>query len=207
MSDPACWFRTGTGCARQILILEPLFEEANRTRRMIAQMMRFLEADGVGATIPDLPGTGESLIDIADVRLADWQGGVEAAVAATGAMLIAAVRGAAIIDIGSRLPVWRFAPETGARVVRDLRRVRAAGSSETYAGHMLSDALLADLEAAPMPTPTRLRTVRLLTDTAPADAKVEATPLWRRAEPGDDARLSAMLAADLTHWIDECAGS
>lgn len=207
MSDAACWFRTGIACQRQILILEPLFEEANRTRRMIAQMMRFLENEGIGATIAELPGTGESLIDIADVRLVDWQESVEGAVAATGATLIASFRGAAVLDTIGTLPVWRFAPETGSRVVRDLRRVRAAGSSETYAGHVLSDAFLADLEATPLPSPTMLCTVRLLTDASPADSKIEGSPLWRRAEPGEDPTFSAMLATDLVDWIDQCAAS
>lgn len=174
---------------------------------MIAAMMRFLENDGIGATIAELPGTGESLIDIADARLADWQESVERAVAATGATLVASFRGASVLDCTGTLPVWRFAPETGARVVRDLRRVRAAGGSETYAGHVLSDAFLAELEAAPLPVPAILRTVRLLSDATPADSKLEGSPLWRRAEPGEDATLSAMLATDLAHWIDQCAAS
>lgn len=207
MNDWVGGFRTGTGCARQILILEPLFEEANRTRRMIAQMMRLLEAADVGATIADLPGTGESLVDIADVRLADWQTGVDAAVAATGATLIASFRGAAILAAKRAMPVWRFAPESGLRTVRDLRRVRAAGSSATYAGHALSETFLAEIEAAPMTAPARMRTVRLSTDAAAADAKIDGTPLWRRAEPGEDTALSAELAADLARWIDQCAAS
>ncbi len=204
MSDPACWFRTGTGCARQILIIEPLFEEANRTRRMIAQMMRMLEAQGIGATIVDLPGTGESLTGVADVRLTDWAVAVGSAIAATGASRIAAFRGGSLLG-GGDVPTWRFAPETGGRIVRDLRRVRASGRSETYAGHVLTDAFLADLEAAPIPVPAKVRTVRLSADAAPADAKVDGAPLWRRAEPGEDAALSKALAADLAQWIDRCA--
>jgi hypothetical protein len=190
----------------EVLIIEPLFEEANRTRRMIATMARLLTAQYISATIVELPGTGESLIDIADVRIVDWQVAVDAAVAATGATIIASFRGGSLLD-GVGLPVWRFAPETGARIVRDLRRVRASGSSETYAGHVLSDAFLGELEAAPLPTPALLRTVRLLSDAAPADSKLEGSPLWRRAEPGEDATLSAMLATDLAHWIDQCAAS
>ncbi len=190
----------------QILIIEPLFEEANRTRRMIATMIRLLTARYLSATIAELPGTGESLIDIADVRLPDWQAGVAAAIAATGATVIASFRGGALLDGGS-LPVWRFAPEAGARIVRDLRRVKASGSSDTYAGHALNDAFLDELEAAQTPSPARLRTVRLATDSGVADVKVEGSPLWRRAEPGEDQALSEALAADLGRWIEQCAAS
>ena len=50
--------RIGRSEAPPILFVPPLFEEMNRTRALIAAMMRALSADGFGCWLPDLPGTG-----------------------------------------------------------------------------------------------------------------------------------------------------
>ena len=50
-----------------------------------------------------------------------------------------------------------------------------------------------------------LRTVRLNSDAAEADAKLAGTPLWRRAEPGDDPELAAAMVADIAWWMSQCA--
>ena len=50
------------------------------------------------------------------------------------------------------------------------------------------------------------RTVRLDTDPQPADRHVPGTPLWRRAEPGNDPALAVLLADDIADWIARCAG-
>ena len=63
------------------------------------------------------------------------------------------------------------------------------------------------LEAATPALVAPLRTVRLESDAAEADAKVAGSPLWRRAEPGEDAALAAALAADLAAWTKQCAAS
>jgi pimeloyl-ACP methyl ester carboxylesterase len=51
--------RIGAAEASPILFVPPLFEEMNRTRALIAAMMRALAAEGHGCWLPDLPGTGE----------------------------------------------------------------------------------------------------------------------------------------------------
>src|SRR3546814_6195196 len=56
-----------------IVIVLPLFEEANRTRRTLVLAMRALAADGFAAVLPDLPGQNESLAPLADVDLERWQ--------------------------------------------------------------------------------------------------------------------------------------
>ena len=200
-----CWVRTGIGHTHQIVIIEPLFEEKNRTRRLIAQIMRGLDAQGIGATLPDLPGTGESVTDIATVTIDDWRDAIGAVQAAINPVITAAFRGGALLS--GTGTVWHFAPESGARIVRDLKRTQLASASANllYAGHELSDAFLAGLEVATIADPARLRIVRLESDAGNADAKLPGTPLWRRAEPGDDPALAAAIIADLTQWVKQCA--
>lgn len=166
--------------------------------------MRALDAQGIGSALADLPGTGESPIDIANVRLGDWQEAVRRHAPA----FIASFRGGALIADGVSLGVWRFAPETGMRIVRDLKRAALTSANETvFAGHSLSEPFLAELEAALLPSPANLRTVRLETDPQAADLKIPGSPLWRRAEPGDDPALAAALAQDCADWIELCAAS
>lgn len=199
------WLRPESSSTAQLLVIEPLFEEANRCRRLIAQVVRRLEGNGVTATIAVLPGTGESEIEIADVRLRDWVDTVKA----MPQVNIASFRGGTIIDCEDPARnIWRFAPEAGARIVRDLRRAALTGGNTTLlAGHRLNDEFVRELEGAiPAPLP-QVRTVRLESDAAAADLKVAGTPLWRRAEPGEDAALAAALADDLIAWMKSCAAS
>lgn len=166
--------------------------------------MRTLALRGIGSSVAGLPGTGESLTDIGDVRITDWR----AAIRRHAPAFIASFRGGALVDETANRGVWRFSPETGMRIVRDLRRATLASAAAThYAGHALSDAFLSELEAAtPFPVPS-LRTVRLEGDPGEADAKIAGIPLWRRAEPGEDNALAAALAADLADWVKQCAAS
>lgn len=196
------WTRIGVHHSQQILIIEPLFEEKNRTRRLIADIMRGLDDHQIGSTVPDLPGTGESFTDIATVTLNDWKDAIAAIDRAITPGVTVSFRGGALLDSGAER-AWRFAPESGARIVRDLKRSQLASANATplYAGHALSDDFIANLEAAVLPSHSAIRTVRLESDSAEADAKLLGTPLWRRAEPGDDVALAAAITADIVAWM------
>jgi hypothetical protein len=199
------WLRHGATYPLQVIIIEPLFEEANRCRRLLVSVMRGLAANGIGSVLPDLPGTGESRTDISIVPFSDWQEALSAVTEMVKPVIIASLRGGALLDGGlGAKGYWRFAPETGARIVRDLKRTQLSGSA-LYAGHAISDDFLAALEAAQTAPIAPLRTVRLESDAGEADAKIAGSPLWRRAEPGDDAALTAALVADLTEWVKTCA--
>jgi len=212
VSDAYSWrggdeflLRHGVNFPLQIIIIEPLFEESNRCRHLLVSVMRGLAANGIGSALPDLPGTGESLVDIRNVAFSDWHEALSAVVEMVQPVVIASLRGGALLDGGlSAKGYWRFAPETGARIVRDLRRTQLGGSA-LYAGHAISDAFLAALEVAPTVPTAPLRTLRLESDAGDADAKIAGSPLWRRAEPGDDPELAAALVADLTDWVTQCA--
>jgi pimeloyl-ACP methyl ester carboxylesterase len=191
--------RIGDGPA--LLLLPPLFEEMNRTRALLAATMRGLAAEGFACWLPDLPGTGESERALEEVSWKDWLDAAAAAFAQSGAVATASVRGGALLD--DRAPArWRFAPAAGASLARDL--ARAGLMTEGGGGYAPSRALLDGLEAAEAAPGEKVRTVRLSTDRAEADLKLEGPPLWRRAEPQTSPELAAAMASDISTWVRAC---
>ncbi len=204
--------RIGDTAAPPILFVPPLFEEMNRTRALLAGVMRRLAAKGFGCWLIDLPGTGESERELEEVSLDEWREAVVAAVAhihsaASRKPVLAAVRGGCLIDDGPLVPGrWRFAPVEGASLARDMVRAGLAGGAE-WAGYAASPGLRAALETASVAPVAKLRTVRLATDAGAADAKISGPALWRRSEPGTSNELADALATDLAAWSTQCAGS
>lgn len=204
-----------------ILVVPPLFEEANRTRRTLILAMRALAARGFTALLPDLPGQNESLVPLAEVDLDRWRTAL-ADVAATidTPLIVASVRGGALIDHRVRADGWwRLAPVGGASLLRTLLRARVAADREAghessleslqvvarrepllLAGNRLSPAMIAQLGEAAVEPVAPLRTVALGVG---AD-KISGTPLWLRAEPGEDAALATAIAADIADWSAAC---
>ena len=220
--------RFGPTTGPVVIAAMPLFEEANRTRAFVVTILRALAERGIASALPDLPGTGESLTETEDACLTDWQ---EAFLSASVALKAnhglvhgLAVRGGALLDSTARLASrWHFAPAAGDSLVRDMLRTRLAAGKESgeevdtdaidppgppieLAGNRISRTLLAELGQAMPMTAAPLRTVRLDTDTQPADRHVAGPPLWRRSEPGNDPALARLLADDIAAWIASCAG-
>jgi hypothetical protein len=202
--------RFGANHSIQITLLQPLFEEANRFRQILVGVMRALDHEGIGSSLPDWPGTGESLIDIDAIRLADWR----TALSGTGG-LVASFRAAALIDSAADAKaIWRFAPEQGQRLVRDLRRTQLTASvddtpagCERVAGNIVQTSFLEELAALSPASHAAVRTLRLESDVAEADAKLPGTPVWRRSEPSDDPALREAITQDLILWARACAAS
>jgi len=200
--------RFGPGHGPTVVALLPLFEEANRTRAALVDVLQRLAARGIASALPDLPGTGESLTDVADVTLAIWCDAFAAACATLPRPLhVVAWRGGALIDrtadVASR---WYLSPQGGAAAVRELKRLRLSGSGADFGGNLLSTDMLASLEAAE-PNPTgAVRVVRLESDPAAADRHLRGAPLWRAVEPGTDPALQATIVDDISQWIARCAG-
>lgn len=198
------------GAGPTVIAALPLFEEANRTRAIVVGVLRRLAARGIAGALPDLPGTGESLVDIDQVRLADWRAAFAAAAAVLpGPLVTMAWRGGALADRDAGVAArWHLSPVTGSEAARELRRLAATSATAgLYAGNLLSDALIADLasdDPAPPAAPTRI--VRLESDPRPADARLTAPPPWRAAEPGGDPALANAVAADIAAWVARCAG-
>jgi hypothetical protein len=199
--------RFGPDAGPLVVAVLPLFEEANRTRAFLVAMLRALAGRGIGSILPDLPGTGESVVETRDLRLPDLRQAFAALVGTLDVPVYAVtIRSGALVDCDASLAGrWRLAPQAGDDLLRDLNRIRAASTmpdAEGYAGNSLSEALLADLQDA-VPYAAS-RTVRLESDPRPADARYAGAPLWRRSEPGSDAAFAQALAADVAGWIATC---
>ena len=216
--------RFGPATGPLVIAAMPLFEEANRTRAFMVSILRTLGERGIAGVLPDLPGTGESLTDTQNIRITDWINSFSSASAQLQSERSSvhgiAIRGGTLLDADADLASrWHFAPVSGESLVRDLLRTRLSGTGGKniddplelagrpveLAGNVLSSALLAQLKAAEPGGVQPLRTVRLDSDTQPADRKVPGSPLWRRSEPGNDPVLAHLLADDIAAWIATCA--
>lgn len=201
--------RCGGGLPVTVLILPALFEESNRMRRFTVSVMRGLADAGIGSILPDLPGTGESLTDMADIALSDWHDAVHAVAETLGKPLLTiAIRGGALLNAGADAG-WRLAPDTGQRLLRDMVRATALSSGVAPA----------DLDRQARGQPTMLAGNTLspdlytaFADAVPTEGRYFTTPLdeaklWRAAEPGDDPAFVAAVVADIADWAKTCAKS
>ena len=206
-----------------VLIVPPLFDEANRLRRTLILTMRALADRGLASSLPDLPGQNESLLPTEDTSLTRWRDALSAFAAAEPApLLVASWRGGALIDdaVANAAGHWRMAPVAGASLVKTMIRTRIAGEKEAgrivtadqiradaanhpvdLAGNPLSGAMLAQLEAATPAEVTPLRQVAV----GVGEGKLPGSALWLRAEPGEDAAMAQAMAADIHDWAMTCA--
>ena len=194
----------GEATAR-VMIVPALFEEANRTRRMLVETMRALAGAGIASVLPDLPGCNESLAPLDRQDLSVWRAAMAAASAYFAATHMLALRGGALLAPDD-LPGWNLEPTSGAQALRPMLRARTVaareeGRAETMdgllaegreggielAGYRLGAAMVRDLEAA--------QRAEALAQTFLALDELGGAALWLRSEPGEDAALSAALAA------------
>lgn len=201
---------------RRLLIVPPLFEELNRTRKLVADLMRALADRDIASHLPDLPGTGESMTPLADTGWAAWREAVGIAGGTVRATHVVAIRGGCLLDDAlAGLPHYRVAPVAGKNLLRDLVRSRALGDDsfdkdaqhriyETgptlLGGYPIAPAMaraLRDAEPAAIPG---LRTARLESDLAEADDRLPGAAPWRRAEPGEWPEATAALARFIEDW-------
>ncbi|GEN98889.1 hypothetical protein NSE01_07220 [Novosphingobium sediminis] len=191
--------------ARQVrlLIVPPLFEEMNRTRRMLIETQRRLDALGVDSMLPDLPGCNESLQAFSAQSLRSWRDAMAAAAGHFAATHVLAIRGGALV-FPTRLPGWVLEPVKGTSILRQLLRARILSAKEAgreensaellelgrnqgleLAGYRLSAALVAGLDAS-LPEDEGQRVIR--------QAELGGSALWLSSEPGEDPEQSAALA-------------
>jgi hypothetical protein len=199
--QPEWLMRIGPEDGLPILFLPALFEETNRIRALVAGVMRLLGGEGFCCTLPDLPGTGESERALDACTWDDWRTAVQAIARPA---LIASFRGGALLDAVEAAAWWRFAPVSGASLMRDVDRSALAGGGGD-AGYPIS-ASLADAIRGTEPAPLApCRTVRLASDPRPADVKLAGPALWRRSEPSTSSELTLLIASDISAWVRSCA--
>lgn len=197
------------GRAACLLIVPALFEEANRTRRMLVQTIRELDRSGIDAVLPDLPGCNESLADFQAQSIDGWRRAMQAAAGHFGATHVLAVRGGALLAPAG-LPGWALEPAKGAGLLRQLLRARVIAAREAgreerlddlltqgrangleLAGYRIGPALISGLESA---LPGDALATMTLQD-------IGGAGLWLRSEPGEDSAQSAALASRIASEI------
>lgn len=118
--------------AHRILVIAPLFAEASKFRRQIAEIMRTLDPIGVDSFCPDLPGCNESLQPHMDQTLAAWRRSVAAAQEHFGATHVLAIRSGSWLA-PSALPGWLLAPPRPDQILRGLMRAHSIALRESGA--------------------------------------------------------------------------
>jgi hypothetical protein len=188
---------------RRLLVVPALFDEANRLRRLTVEVMRRLDAAGIDAFLPDLPGTNESLQPLEIQEPQDWCDAMTAAARLFGATHALGIRGGCLFT-PPRLPALHYAPVKAASVLRQMLRARTlaareAGREETREG-LMTLALAQGIELAGYRLGAEfIRQFEPMTPSADAiriaqDA-IGGSGLWLRAEPGESASQADALAA------------
>lgn len=219
--DERCLVAHGSG-PHCVLLVPPLFDEANKMRHFVVQFMDILAKDfAISALLPDLPGTMESQRPLAEIGLNEWQDALSDIISQHGAIThIAALRaGGDIIGHIDNIPKWCLAPMNSWRQLRILARAQLASEREAgqsaralkdimddivqkgghLAGYDISARLAAALQAGPKPADAHQ--VQLVTDDKPADSRINGSPLWLRVEPGHDDDMAQAMAENIAQWI------
>lgn len=219
--------RFGSEAGPLVIVALPLFEEANRLRGFAVTLCRALADSDIASVLPDVPGQGESLTDLRSCTLANMRSAMAAAGAALGRSdrnlpYSVALRSGALLDQDlAKAGRWLFSPQSGANLVQVLERIKrtsdrlgpgAPGEQDPdtplveIAGNRVPARLLESLrtERADGDGDLPQRIVRLSHASQPANHLVEGSALWRRAEPGNDPALAALLASDIVAWIAAC---
>ncbi|MFM6951099.1 MAG: hypothetical protein ACKOW1_08780 [Novosphingobium sp.] len=197
------------GTAHRLLIIPALLDEGHRLRRLCVDVMRRLDGSGIDSFLPDLPGTNESAVNLADISLPDWAKAMRAAASQFRATHVLALRGGGLIA-PPQLAGWHYGPVNGAKLLRTLIRARTLAGQEDgrkesseglqieaqehgieLAGYRLGATMVQQIQAAhPIP------------DLAVIEQDlIGGSPLWLRAEPAADAGQADALAAYLAMAI------
>ena len=189
--------------AKRLLIVPPLFDEANRMRRMLADAMRLLDKAGIDSFLPDLPGCNESLQTFSAQSLHGWRSAMHHAARHFAVTNVLGVRGGALV-FPLTLPGIVLEPAKGPTILRQLLRARTIAAREAgqhedmatlletgrtqgleLAGYRCGASLIAGLENA-LP---ELESQRII-----MQGELGGGGLWLRAEPAAAPEQSANLA-------------
>jgi hypothetical protein len=172
--------------------------------------MRLLDAAGIDAFMPDLPGCNESLQDFTAQSLNSWRMATEQAARHFRPSDVLAIRGGALIFPGT-MPGWVLEPAKGQSILRQMLRARTISAREAgrqedgaalleqgrsygleLAGFRCGAALIAGLQDA-LP---QIEGQRII-----SQAELGSAGLWLRTEPvaapEQSAALAKIIATDL----------
>lgn len=204
------------GRKHRLIVIPPLFDEHNKLRQQLVEVMRRLHLSGIDCVMPDMPGQNESAQPLRAQGLESWREAMKAAAKHFKPTRYLSVRaGALLVPVG--IPGWDYAPTGGKQILRGLVRARVlaskeAGREETtdalmdlgrsqgveLAGWKLSADMVQQLETAEISeSPIRARIDQ---------AMVGGKPLWLRAEPDDDPEQADAIAAIVAVAIDSAGG-
>ncbi|MEO9600715.1 hypothetical protein [Parasphingorhabdus sp.] len=207
--------------SHRVLLIPPLFDEMNRMRKMLIDVMRALASVEIASFLPDLPGANESLVAPNDATLVSWQKALESCAQQHEISHIASFRGGVLAVAGMQSTHhWIFTPVKGATLLRTMMRTKVAAEREAgsntsladlttqaetgsleLAGNIIGSKLFAEMNGAAIPEFQNQRIVRLETDNKPSDAQIPGSALWLRAEPDDDLAMSSAIAQDIAEWM------
>ena len=212
----------GSGNGPALLILPPLFDEANRVRHLMVETARALADLGVTSLLPDLPGCNESLTPLDCASISLWKAALITCADQLGPVShVASLRGGALLDdaLGD-CPRWRLAPVKGGQLLRTMLRTRIASDREAgvtstsdalmeqaqakgieLAGNTLSATMVRELDGAVPASSGAVRLVRFADDPLDCDGRIAGVPLWLRAEPSHDPAMAQAMAADIADWM------
>jgi hypothetical protein len=191
------------GRAQRVLVLPAWFDEANKLRRQTVEVMRRLDLSDVDSVLPDLPGNNESAAPLAEQTLESWREAARAAAEHFRATHVLTIR-AGVLLTPDGIPGWRYAPTSGAKVLRSLLRARTIASREAGPAERTEDlqalARREGIELAGWRIGAEM--FRELEEAEPAtqlveieQASVGGSGLWLRAEPDEDPEQADALAA------------
>lgn len=220
-NDELC-LRFGPEGAPKLLILPPLFDEANRVRHLMVECARALAELGASSLLPDLPGCNESVVPLDHSSISLWQAALITCAEQLGPVThVVSMRGGALLDeaLGD-LPRWRLAPVKGGQLLRTMLRTRIASDREAgiasssealmetarsqgtdLAGNSLSPCMIRELDSAAPSDGSAIRLVRFADDPLECDGRIDGAPLWLRAEPAHDPAMAAAMAQDIAGWM------
>lgn len=198
--------------ASRILVLPAWYDEANKLRRFTVQVMRHLDNLGIDSFLPDLPGCNESLAPLQTQTIAGWRSFARSAAKQFSATHVLAIRAGALVSPPD-LPGWRYAPQTGAKMLRAMIRARTLAAQEagrketaqglmeqglreglTLAGWPLGASMVEELANTPSP--------KLDAQPEIAQSEVGGPGLWLRAQPSEDTDQANKLAALISRSLD-----
>ncbi|WP_234030124.1 alpha/beta hydrolase family protein [Erythrobacter mangrovi] len=188
----------------RLLVIPPFFEEANKFRHQILEIIIRLNERGIDSICPDFPGCNESLAPHSAQSLVGWRIAAMAAANHFSATHVLAIRSGCWIAPSS-LPGWLYAPPKPGQVLRAMLRARIlaereAGQQESaetllekgrkkgleIAGWELGSTLIDELEA----TEFSAGDLHSVVD----HSEIGGKALWLRAENDFDTEQAEALA-------------